>query len=156
MLNLVGTEVTRTFVPEPAYAVQLATGALGLAGPVDDAAHDGALHGDLDGLGELTLERWVETCSTTPARMFGLDKKGVIEPGADADILVWDPNGHTKIGIDDKHHMNMDHSAYEGFEVDGKVDTVLSRGTVVVENDEFIGRPGHGRYVKRGLSTYLN
>ncbi|MEM8618885.1 MAG: dihydropyrimidinase [Actinomycetota bacterium] len=106
--------------------------------------------------GELTLERWVETCSTTPARMFGLDKKGVIEPGADADILVWDPNGHTKIGIDGKHHMNMDHSAYEGFEVDGKVDTVLSRGTVVVENDEFLGRPGHGRYVKRGLSTYLN
>ncbi len=88
--------------------------------------------------------------------MFGLDKKGVIEPGADADILVWDPNGRTKIGIDDKHHMNMDHSAYEGFEIDGKVDTVLSRGTVIVENDEFKGRAGHGRYVKRGLSRYLH
>ena len=62
--------------------------------------------------GEITLERWVETCCTTPARMFGLyPQKGVIAPGADADIVVWDPNGHTQIGIDDKHHMNMDHSA---------------------------------------------
>ena len=106
--------------------------------------------------GELSLERWVETCSTTPARMFGLHKKGVIEPGADADILVWDPNGRTDIGLDDKHHMNMDHSAWEGFTVDGKVDTVLSRGTVVVQNDEFVGRAGHGKFVKRGLSEYLN
>ena len=80
--------------------------------------------------GEITLERWVETCCTTPARMFGMyPTKGVIAPGADADIVVWDPNGHTSIGIDKKHHMNMDHSAWEGFEIDGKVDTVLSRGT---------------------------
>ncbi len=106
--------------------------------------------------GEITLERWVETCSTTPARMFGLDKKGVIEPGSDADVLVWDPNKKTKIGINDKHHMNMDHSAYEGFEIDGGVDTVLSRGMVVVENDTFTGRKGHGKYIKRGLSTYLH
>jgi len=105
---------------------------------------------------EITLERWVETCATTPARMFGLyPKKGVIAPGADADILVWDPHGHTSIGLDAKHHMNMDHSAWQGFEVDGKVDTVLSRGTVVVENDTFTGRAGHGQFVKRDLSTYL-
>ena len=52
--------------------------------------------------------------------------------------------------------MNMDYSAYEGFEVDGKVDTVLSRGTVVVENDTFVGRKGHGQFVKRGLSQYLH
>jgi dihydropyrimidinase len=106
--------------------------------------------------GELSLERWVETCSTTPARMFGMyPHKGVIAPGADADIVVWDPNARTRIGINDKHHMNMDHSAYEGFEIDGKVDTVLSRGTIVVENDQFHGRAGHGRFVKRGLSSYI-
>jgi len=105
--------------------------------------------------GEISLERWVETCSITPARMFGLPDKGVIEPGAYADILVWDPNGRTKIGINDKHHMNMDYSAYEGFEIDGKVDTVISRGTVVVENDSYVGTKGHGKYIKRGLSTYL-
>ncbi len=106
--------------------------------------------------GEISLERWVETCCTTPARMFGLDNKGVIAPGMDADILVWDPNGHTKIGVNDKHHMNMDYSAYEGFEIDGKVDTVVSRGSVIVENDTFLGRPGHGKYVKRGLSKYIH
>jgi dihydropyrimidinase len=88
--------------------------------------------------------------------MFGLyPQKGVIAPGSDADILIWDPDRRTTIGIDAKHHMNMDHSAYEGFEVDGKVDTVLSRGTVVIENDEFKGTKGHGRYLKRGLSQYL-
>jgi dihydropyrimidinase len=106
--------------------------------------------------GELSLERWVETCCTTPARMFGLyPRKGVITPGADADVVVWDPTKKTKIGINDKHHMNMDHSAYEGYVIDGKVDTVISRGTVVVEGDQYVGRKGHGQYLKRGLSQYL-
>ena len=108
-------------------------------------------------LGEITLERWVETCSTTPARMFGMyPKKGIIAPGSDADIVVWDPNSKTKIGINDKHHMNTDHSAWEGTVIDGKVDTVMSRGMVVMENDKFTGRKGHGKYVKRGLSQYLH
>jgi dihydropyrimidinase len=106
--------------------------------------------------GEISLERWVETCCTTPARMFGLPGKGVIAPGADADIVIWDPTGHTTIGLEHKHHMNMDHSAYEGFEVDGKVDTVINRGAVVVEEDQFVGATGHGKYVKRGLSEYLH
>ena len=106
--------------------------------------------------GELSLERWVETCSVTPARMFGLyPQKGAIAPGSDADIVVWDPGRQTRIGVDDKHHMNMDHSAWEGFVIDGKVDTVLSRGRVVVEDDAFLGSKGHGRFVKRGLNQYL-
>jgi dihydropyrimidinase len=106
--------------------------------------------------GELSLERWVETCCTTPARMFGMyPKKGIVSPGADADIVVWDPNSKTKIGINDKHHMNMDYSAYEGFVVDGKVDTVLSRGAVVIEKDAYTGRKGHGKFIQRGLSQYL-
>ncbi|WP_062305950.1 dihydropyrimidinase [Demequina subtropica] len=106
--------------------------------------------------GQITLERWVELTSTTPARMFGMyGKKGVIQPGADADIVIYDPNGHTSIGIDGKHHMNMDHSAWEGYEIDGKVDTVISRGRVLVENDTFHGVKGHGQFLKRGLSQYL-
>ena len=105
---------------------------------------------------EISLERWVETCCTTPARMFGMyPKKGIIAPGADADVVIWDPSKQTKIGINDKHHMNMDHSSWEGYVIDGKVDTVWSRGAVVIENDAYVGRKGHGQFVKRGLSQYL-
>ena len=94
-------------------------------------------------MGEITLERWVELCSTTPARMFGLyGRKGVIEPGADADIVVYDPQGHTSIGYEKTHHMNMDHSAWEGFEIDGHVDVVMSRGSVVVDETGVPGRQG--------------
>jgi len=106
--------------------------------------------------GQITLERFVELTSTTPARMFGLyGRKGVIAPGADADIVVYDPAGHTSIGLEKTHHMNMDYSAWEGFEIDGHVDVVLSRGTVIVDERGYVGRAGHGQYLKRGLSQYL-
>ncbi|MDN4641872.1 dihydropyrimidinase [Agreia sp. PsM10] len=106
--------------------------------------------------GHISLERWVEITSTTPARMFGMyGKKGVIQPGADADILVYDPNGHTSIGYEKTHHMNLDYSAYEGYEIDGHVDTVLSRGKVVVDDNQYLGAKGDGRFIKRGLSQYL-
>ena len=106
--------------------------------------------------GEISLSRWVELTSTTPARMFGLyGKKGVIAPGADADIVVYDPNGHTSIGLEKTHHMNMDYSAWEGYEIDGHVDTVLSRGRVIVDGDQYLGAKGDGRFLKRGLSQYL-
>jgi dihydropyrimidinase len=106
--------------------------------------------------GRISLERWVEVTSTTPARMFGMyGKKGVIQPGADADVVVYDPNGHTSIGLA-THHMNMDYSAWEGYEVDGHVDTVLSRGKVIVDHNEYLGTKGDGRYFKRGLSQYLS
>jgi dihydropyrimidinase len=106
--------------------------------------------------GRLSLSRWVELTSTTPARMFGLyGRKGVIQPGADADLVVYDPNGHTSIGVEKTHHMNMDHSAWEGFEIDGHVDWVMSRGSVVVDETGYVGSKGHGQYLKRGLSQYL-
>ena len=106
--------------------------------------------------GQISLERWVEITSTTPARMFGLyGKKGVIQPGADADLVIYDPAGHTSIGFEKTHHMNMDHSAWEGFEIDGHVDTVLSRGKVVVDKSEYLGAKGDGQFLKRGLSQYL-
>ncbi|MGV9721305.1 dihydropyrimidinase [Nocardia beijingensis] len=106
--------------------------------------------------GRISLERWIDVCCTTPARMFGMyPRKGVISPGADADIVVYDPNGHTSIGLGKTHHMNMDYSAYEGFEVDGHVDTVLSRGRVVVDDGVYLGHAGHGRFVARGLAQNL-
>ena len=106
--------------------------------------------------GKITLERWVELCSTTPARMFGLyGRKGDIRPGFDADVVVYDPAARTEIGLNKTHHMNMDHSAWEGFEIDGHVDTVISRGKVLVDGGEYHGVKGHGGYLKRGLSQYL-
>jgi dihydropyrimidinase len=106
--------------------------------------------------GRISLERWVDVCCSTPARMFGMyGQKGVISPGADADIVVYDPNGHTSIGVGKTHHMNMDYSAWEGWEIDGHVDVVLSRGTVVKDESGYIGTKGHGRFVRRGLSQNL-
>ena len=105
--------------------------------------------------GKLSLARWVETCSTTPARLFGMyPRKGVIAPGSDADIVLYDPNGTSDLGLASQH-MNMDYSAWEGFRIDGHVDTVLSRGSVVVSDGTFSGRAGHGRYVRRGPSDLL-
>jgi len=105
--------------------------------------------------GEISLPRWIELCATTPARMFGLyPKKGIIAPGSDADIVLYDPNSQWTISVDN-HHMNMDYSAYEGITIDGQVNTVMSRGQVILENGEYKGRKGHGQYLRRGLSQYL-
>ena len=106
--------------------------------------------------GEISLSRWVETCSATPARMFGLyPRKGVIAPGSDADIVVYDPSAQHTISVE-SHHMAIDYSAWEGTRIDGKVDTVISRGAVIVAKDAYVGHKGHGQFLKRGLSQYLN
>jgi dihydropyrimidinase len=89
----------------------------------------------------------------THVRLYG--QKGAIAPGFDADIVVYDPAGRTEIGFDKTHHMSMDHSAWEGFVIDGHVDTVLSRGKVVIDDDQYLGTKGDGRFLKRGLSQYL-
>jgi dihydropyrimidinase len=105
--------------------------------------------------GQLTLERWVETCSTTPARMFGLyPRKGIIAPGSDADIVVYDPKRKHTIS-QETHHMNLDHSSWEGFTIEGGVDVVLSRGSTVIEGGAYHGRAGHGQFLKRDTNQYL-
>ena len=71
---------------------------------------------------------------------------------ADGDVVVYDPNGHTSISAA-THHMNMDHSAWEGFEIDGHVDVVISRGEVLVSDGEFHGRAGHGQYLTFRLAN---
>lgn len=105
--------------------------------------------------GRLTRERWIDVCCTTPARMFGLHpRKGVLAPGSDADVVVYDPAFVHTLGAA-THHMNTDISAYEGITVTGRAETVLSRGEVVIDRGEYRGRPGHGRYLKRGLCGCL-
>src|SRR5581483_12014307 len=105
--------------------------------------------------GHLTLSRWVEVCSTTPARMFGLyPRKGVIAAGADADIVIYDPAARQTLSAA-THHMNVDYSAYEGMEITGKVDATFVRGRAVVENGSYAGSAGHGKFLSRGLNQYL-
>ncbi|MGH8917130.1 MAG: dihydropyrimidinase, partial [Acidimicrobiales bacterium] len=105
--------------------------------------------------GRLSVERWVEVASTTPARMFGLyPRKGVIAPGSDADIVVYDPGRSQTISAA-SHHMNVDYSAYEGRVITGGVETVISRGQVVIDGAAYTGRPGHGRFLPRRTNQYL-
>src|SRR5271165_5634048 len=105
--------------------------------------------------GDISVERWVEVIATTPARMFGLyPRKGVIAPGSDADIVVYDPGAHQTISAA-THHMNVDYSVYEGMSITGRAETVLSRGTVVIDNGHYAGEKRHGRYLERGTNQYL-
>jgi dihydropyrimidinase len=98
----------------------------------------------------ISLNRFVELTSTAAAKMFGMfPKKGTIAIGSDADIVIFDPNGETKFGVEHEH-MNVDYSSYEGWTVKGKVETVLSRGRVVIENGEHKGKQGDGQFIKRG------
>ncbi|MEU4147085.1 dihydropyrimidinase [Streptomyces parvulus] len=106
--------------------------------------------------GHIGRRRWIEIACATPARMFGLyPKKGTIAPGADADIVVYDPHAEQVISAE-THHMNVDYSAYEGKRVTGRVETVLSRGEPVVTEREYTGRKGHGVYTPRSTCQYLN
>jgi dihydropyrimidinase len=105
--------------------------------------------------GEISLARWVEVTATTPALMFGLfPRKGIIAPGSDADIVVYDPHASHVLSAA-THHMNVDYSAYEGLEVKGKATTVLSRGSVIVEDDRYVGDAGAGKFLERGLNGCL-
>jgi dihydropyrimidinase len=114
-----------------------------------DLLHQGVLKG------EITLTRWVEIAATTPARMFGLyPRKGVIAAGSDADIVIYDPAAAQTLSAA-THHMNVDYSAYEGWEITGRVDTTLSRGRVVVSGGVLHGAPGHGKFLPRDLNQYL-
>jgi dihydropyrimidinase len=105
------------------------------------------------GKGFIDLNRFVELTSTAPAKIFGLfPKKGTIAVGSDADIVIFDPEHEETISYYNArtHHMNIDYNAYEGFTVKGFTETVISRGKVVVDQGEYLGRPGDGRFLKRG------
>lgn len=105
--------------------------------------------------GKISLNKFVEVSSTNAAKIFGMfPKKGTIAIGADADIVIFDPNKEHTISVD-THHMNVDYSAYEGWKLTGKTDTVIMRGKVGIENDECLLEPGYGQFVKRGKTSLI-
>ena len=105
------------------------------------------------GGGHINLNRFVELTSTASAKIFGLfPRKGTIAVGSDADIVIFDPNHEETISYYNArtHHMNIDYNAYEGFRVKGFTETVISRGKIIVDKGEYLGRPGDGQFIKRG------
>jgi len=99
--------------------------------------------------GKLSLNRFVEITSTTPARIFGLyPRKGLLAPGSDADVVIWDPAALHTISAQ-THHMRVDYSMFEGYQVRGNARTVISRGEIIVDQNQFLGRAGRGEYLKR-------
>ncbi|MGD8307457.1 MAG: dihydropyrimidinase, partial [Ignavibacteria bacterium] len=99
--------------------------------------------------GRISVNRWVELTSTTPAKMFGMyPRKGTIAVGSDADIVIWDPDFEHMLSAK-THHMHVDYSMFEGKKIKGNAETVLSRGEVIVENKNFLGKAGRGNFLKR-------
>ena len=100
--------------------------------------------------GLLNMNRLVELFSTTPAKLFGMfPRKGTIAVGSDADIVIFDPDEETVISAQ-THHMNIDYNLYEGMRVKGVPEVVISNGQTIIEDGNYLGTPGDGRFLKRG------
>ncbi len=99
--------------------------------------------------GRISLPKYVELSSTNAAKRFGMyPKKGTLAIGSDADITIIHPNQKHTLSVK-THHMNTDYSAYEGQEVTGKVETVILRGQIAIQNGQCLLQPGYGKFVKR-------
>lgn len=104
----------------------------------------GGVHGK-----RFSLNRFVELVSTTPAKLFGLyPRKGTIAVGADADLILFDPNKEETISAK-THHMKVDYSMFEGIRVKGVPRQVLVGGRLVIDKGKFVGKPGQGQFLKR-------
>jgi dihydropyrimidinase len=106
--------------------------------------YTGGVHGK-----RFSPNRFVEVVATAPAKLFGLfPRKGTIAVGSDADLVVFDPNQEQVISAK-THHMRVDYSMFEGIQIKGLPKTVLSRGRPVIDAGQFVGRPGHGQFLRR-------
>jgi dihydropyrimidinase len=98
--------------------------------------------------GRLSLERMADLISTSPARLFGLERKGAIAPGMDADLVLFDPSARRTLRAADLHHTS-DYTPYEGLEVTGAVRSVFVRGRPVIRDGTFVGQRGFGTFIGR-------
>ena len=99
--------------------------------------------------GRITLQRLVEVACANPCRIYGLaPEKGDIQPGADADIVILDPDA-SYILSHDRMHGSVDYTMYEGKEIQGEIELVMQRGNVLVKDDQFVGEKGQGRFIHR-------
>src|SRR4030081_1257658 len=99
--------------------------------------------------GRISLNRFVELTSTSPAKIFGLfPRKGTIAPGSDADVVIFDPNRTITLSARTLH-MKVDYNPYEGRQVTGATDSVIARGRLVIQDGKFVGRAGAGSFLKR-------
>ena len=106
--------------------------------------------------GRISLNRFVELTSTNPAKIFGMfPRKGCLGVGSDADIVIFDPEEKHTLSAK-THHMNVDYSAYEGWQLQGRTKTVILRGQIAVENNECKLKKGYGRFIKRNkVSNFI-
>ena len=99
--------------------------------------------------GRIDIHRFVDTASTQAAKIFGLfPRKGTIQPGSDADLVVYDPNYRGKISAK-THQMNLDYNSFEGFEIEGHPHLVTVRGKVAARDGKFVGERGRGKFLQR-------
>jgi dihydropyrimidinase len=99
--------------------------------------------------GKLSATQFVALNSTNPARIFGLyPRKGALEPGSDADVVIWDPERRVRYGLGMTHHRT-DYSLYEGWELVGYPEKVFLRGDLIVDGERWLGRSGQGRFLTR-------
>lgn len=104
--------------------------------------------------GRIDLNRFVETASTQAAKLFGLfPRKGAIQIGSDADLVVYDPDYRGRISAK-THQMNLDYNSFEGFEIEGRPHVVTVRGEVAARDGKFVGTVGRGQYLKRECSHF--
>jgi dihydropyrimidinase len=103
---------------------------------------------------KIDLHTFVNVASTQVAKTFDLfPRKGTIQPGVDADLVVFDPNYRGKISVKTQH-MNLDYSAFEGWKLEGRPSHVTVRGQVSVRDGKFVGKHGHGKFLQRKPSHF--
>ncbi len=134
--------VSSDHAPLPRLAGDLGSGPCGIEARLALVHHYGV------NAGRLSINRWVEVCCTNPARVFGLSRKGALIPGYDADLVVFDPRRSFTFSTESLHSA-IDYCSYDGLTVRGFPVTTISRGAVLVEDGQFVGQPGYGRFIAR-------